>query len=233
MNRRAFLPLVLTLTGSLAVACSKDKQDDPASGMPVANNWSGQPAQPTQAESGIHHIGHDHSGQSMGGADPHAGLDMGGADPHAGLDMGGADPHAGLDMGGNPGGLEAPDPNRAIDPSKFVKGTLSASPATASLIKPGAIIFISVRPINKATGESLGAPLAVDRLDVTCLPIDFHLSGAQTMVAGTRFEGDVMIYARFDSDGEASSTLPGDIEGRLETTIPAEGLSLVLDTIVK
>lgn len=151
---------------------------------------------------------------------------MGGAgDPHAGLDMGGA--------GGNPGGLAAPDPNRKIDPKMVLQGSLSASKDLAGLIKPGAIIFLSARPVNKVTGESLGAPLAVDRIDVQSLPVDFHLSGAQSMVAGTAFEGDVMLYARLDGDGEASSTLPGDIEGKVMATIPAEGLELVLDSLIK
>ncbi len=63
--------------------------------------------------------------------------------------------------------------------------------------------------------------------------MDFHLSAAQMMVAGTRFEGDVVVYARVDGDGEASSTLPGDVEGRVEASIPAEGLSLVLDTVIE
>jgi hypothetical protein len=176
-----------------------------------------------------------HAGLDMGGADPHAGVDMGGSDPHAGLDMGGSDPHAGLDMGGGEetlGGLQPPDPNRKIDPGMFLKGSLTASKATAGLIRPGAIIFLSVRPVNKATGETLGSPLAVERLEVQSLPIRFQLSEQQTMVAGTAFEGDVMVYARMDGDGEASTTLAGDVEGSVMATIPADGLKLSLDTVV-
>jgi hypothetical protein len=52
------------------------------------------------------------------------------------------------------------------------------------------------------------------------------------MVAGTAFEGDVMVYARVDSDGEASSKLSGDVEGSVMASIPADKLSLVLDTLV-
>jgi hypothetical protein len=114
----------------------------------------------------------------------------------------------------------------------FLKGSLTASKATAGLIRPGAIIFLSVRPVNKATGESLGSPLAVELIEVQELPVRFHLSAEQSMVAGTAFEGDVMVYARMDGDGEASTTLAGDVEGSVMATIPAKGLELKLDRVV-
>ena len=221
--------LALTLLAS----CGEDKNDVPDSELPVANSWNASgggasaPAIPNDP----------HAGLDMGGADPHAGLDMGGAvDPHAGLDMGGAaDPHAGLDMSGseNPGGLMAPDPNRPVDSKMFVKGSIASNAETSALIKAGAIIFLSVRPISKATGDILGQTLAVERVDVKTLPVDFSLSGANSMVAGTEFSGDVEVYARVDRDGEASTVEAGDIEGRVRSTIPAEGLSLVLDSVVK
>mgnify|MGYP003632308715 FL=1 len=218
---------------ALLASCGDDKKDDPATALPVANSWnSGASSTGAPTVSGDPHAGLD-----MGGSgDPHAGLDMGGGvDPHAGLDMGGGvDPHAGLDMGGeNPGGLMAPDPNREVDESQFVAGSIASNSETAALIKAGAIVFLSVRPINKVTGDILGQPLAVERIDVRTLPIDFRLSGANSMVAGTDFSGDVEVYARVDHDGEASSVQPGDIEGRVRTVIPAKGLLLVLDSVVK
>ncbi len=219
---------------AILASCGEDKKDDPAASLPVANSWSSGTVVGTAPTMS----GDPHAGLDMGGAgDPHAGLDIGGAgDPHAGLDMGaGADPHAGLDMSGgeNPGGLMAPDPNRVVDPKQFVAGSIASNSETAPLIKAGAIIFLSVRPINKVTGDILGQPLAVERIDVRTLPVDFHLSGANSMVAGTEFSGDVEVYARVDHDGEASSVEPGDIEGRVRGAIPVDGLSLVLDSVVR
>ncbi len=210
----------------LLVACGCDSKEDPAANLPVANSWG--------AQGGAQAAGSDpHAGMDMGGDDPYAGMDMGGDDPHAGLDMGGDDPHAGLDMGGSElGGWQPPDPNRKVDPSQFLKGTLSAGKVVAGKIAPGSILFLSVRPVNKATGESLGSPLAVERLEVQSFPLRFHLSSEQSMVAGTAFEGDVMVYARIDGDGEASTTMPGDIEGSVMATIPAQGLKLVLNSVV-
>jgi hypothetical protein len=220
---RAFKIWICGAAFLVAQGCSKDEARDPADDMPVAKNWGGggSAEDPHGSAAG----GDPHAGMDMGGGDPHAGMDMGGGDPHAGMDMGG-DPHAGVQAG--PGGMLPPDPNREIDPNKFLRGTLSASKEMAGRIKPGAVVFLSARPINKATGESLGAPLAVARLDVKKLPMPFELTGRNSMVRGTDFSGDVQIYARVDGDSEASSVQPGDIEGAVVATIPADNLKLVL-----
>src|SRR5690606_11471667 len=167
--------------------------------------------------------------------DPHAGLDMGGAgDPHAGLDMGGAgDPHAGLDM--EMAGLEPPDPDRPIDQSKFLRGRIRAAGDAAGapgLVK-GAIVFLSAWPIDPATGESLGAPVAVDKLELGELPMEFQLDERHMMVKGTRFEGTVLLRAHVDGDGEARTREPGDVEGTVKATIPSTGIDLVLDTVLR
>ncbi|MCP4449205.1 MAG: hypothetical protein GY811_28320 [Myxococcales bacterium] len=207
----------------LCASCGDDKSEDSAAALPIANSWNG---------AGPAALGASIPGR-MVPSDPHAGLDLGGAgDPHAGLDMGGAsDPHAGLDM--TAGELMAPNPDRIVDPNIFVKGTLASTTDIASLIEVGDIVFLSVRPINKATGDILGQPLAVERIDVRTLPVDFYLSAANSMVAGTEFAGDVEVYARVDRDGEASTVEAGDIEGRVRASIPAEGLELSLSSIVK
>src|SRR5262249_9083419 len=113
----------------------------------------------------------------MGGAsDPHAGLDLGGAsDPHAGLDMSGAsNPHAGLDMNGdgepdNPHGaigLGASDPDRPIDPSHRVTGTITVDPKAGAKLTPGTSVFLTIRRAGP-DGAPSGPPLVVDKLTWT------------------------------------------------------------------
>jgi hypothetical protein len=176
-----------------------------------------------------------HAGLGMGGggADPHAGLDMGGggADPHAGLDLGGggADPHAGLAMGGGGPGAEAPP----VDPGKFLRGSIVATAETSPLVKPGAILFLSVKPVEPLSGDVIGGTIAVDRIDVDHLPISFELTGANRMRLDTGFDGDVVISARIDQDGEARSSQPGDVEGSVRAKIPAAGITLTLDRVVR
>lgn len=152
-------------------------------------------------------------------------------DPHAGLDI--DDPHAGLDMEEDDlGGLEPPDPDRPIDPKKFLHGRIRAG-AKAGTIAPGAIVFLSAWPVDKGTGEVLGSPLAVEKLIADKLPLEFRLDERNMMVKGTQFAGDVIITARVDQDGEARTKEPGDVEGRARATVPADKIDLVLDTVLR
>ncbi len=238
---------VLTILVSIALGgCDGDRQPR---GVPSASAWKPPDAQQSEVERGggagksVEGEADDpHAGRQMDGDDPHAGLDMGGqggADPHAGLDMGGqggADPHAGLDMGEDDpamAALQPPDPDRKIDDSKFLRGTIRADAKLAAGIKSGAVLFLSAVPIDPTSGEVLGAPVAVARLDVDKLPMPFELTERDAMAAGTRFEGDVMISAWVDGDGEARTKEPGDVEGRVRARIPARSVELVLDTALR
>jgi hypothetical protein len=231
MKSAPFLAFVLALAAS-GPGCKKSSRDDTA-GLPKATDWSAPQGGSGGAApgGGDPHGGDPHAGMDMGG-DPHAGMDMGGGDPHAGMDMGGGDPHAGMDMGGAPE-LEPPDPNRAIDPSQFLRGKIVPTDETKALIKPGAIVFLSVRPVEPTSGEVIGSPLAVARLDVQTFPLVFSLDGNNAMSKGTDFKGDVVIVARVDGDGEAKSKEPGDVEGSVRAKIPADNLTLSLDTVLR
>ncbi len=194
---------------------------------------------------GIDMGGDPHAGMAMGG-DPHAGMAMG--DPHAGIDMGGnphagmamGDPHAGVDMGGAGGGVDVmqlglppPDPNRPIDLSKSLTGTLKPTAETKANIPIGAMVFFSVKRADPATGKPVGSPLAVKRMFVGSWPMWFELTDADAMVGGTEFSGDVVITAWSDQDQDAMSKSPGDVIGEVRATIPAKDLVLELDTVIQ
>jgi hypothetical protein len=257
----AFLITAMLLLPALLAASACQREDDPR-GTPPPSAWKPPPAESgAVGTGGAGKQSGEPSGTSEGSGDPHAGLDMGGAgDPHAGLDMGGAgDPHAGLDMGqseahSSPTGdqdphanldmgsgdtdpqmaaMEPPDPDRKIDESKFLRGNIRADAKVAGSVRAGAVLFLSAWPVDPNTGEVLGAPVAVGKLTVDKLPMAFELSERDAMAAGTRFEGDVIISARVDGDGEARTKEPGDVEGRLQARIPAKGLDLVLDTALR
>jgi hypothetical protein len=141
-------------------------------------------------------------------------------DPHAGLDRAGdeQDPHGG--------------PPAHIDPSRVLEGTIEAGPTLAAQIKAGDIIFLQAKKIGP-TGQPMSPPIAVKRVDVTALPMQFRLDETNQMMQGTTFDGEVVIIARVDRDGEARSRTPGDVEGQIKATVPARGLKLVLDTAVQ
>jgi hypothetical protein len=242
--------------GAVAAGCRNRHQD----GLPPASEWhassmmppsetpSGKrrfhPGGPDDPHAGLDMSGDPHAGLDMSGAgDPHAGLDMSSAgDPHAGLDMSGAgDPHAGMDMSGNPHaaggidvtrlGLEAPDPDRKIDPTQRVAGTITVDARARDRARPGTSVFVVVKRAG-ADGAPTGSALAVDKLTWSKDGMPFELTDANAMVAGTQLAGDVVVTARYDQDSDALTREPGDITGQIRVKIPADNIKLRLDTVL-
>jgi hypothetical protein len=226
ISRTAMWAAAATLVCAVpAAGCSGNKRD--GDGLPPASDWHAPPPEAVAAAGGVR-SGNPHANPHANPHDPHAGMMIG--DPHAGMMMG--DPHAGMsDVEGL--GLPPPDPGRTIDPDKYLRGIIVAGKEVEHLVKPGQVLFLSVRQRDPATGQGVGPPIAVDRLDLTMLPAGFNLTGAQAMIGGTGFSGDVVITARVDQDGDAISKQPGDIEGSVAATIPADTLVLTLDTILQ
>ena len=112
-------------------------------------------------------------------------------DVHAGLAAAGG----GGDVGGGGGGpdvgsmgFQSPDPNRPIDPKKFLRGTIHPSDATKARIPAGALIYISVKKADPATGDAVaGMPIATDRLTAASWPLSFELTERNIMTAGSDF----------------------------------------------
>ena len=162
-------------------------------------------------------------------------MGMGGASGNMPQD----DVHAGL-AGGHPGGadvgqmgLPPPDPNRTIDPNKYLRGTITPTDATKAK-HPGRRRHLRRGPPRRPkTGQPAGGmPMAVERLTASGWPVAFNLTEAQAMIGGTGFAGDVVVTARYDQDGDALSKQSGDITGEVKATIPADKLQLKLDTVL-
>lgn len=226
--RRAFR--VALCGGIIAVgACSKKNQD----GLPPATEW--QAAAESAASPAIPHFTPPPGmGRPRGAANPHAGLDMGDPnDPHAGLDLSGMsdpnNPHAGTDV--TKLGLAAPDPDRAIDPTHRVAGTIVVDAKAKDRVRPGTSVFLIVKRAGP-DGAPSGPPLAVDKLSWSNDGVAFELTDAQAMVAGTELTGDVVVMARYDQDSDALSKEPGDVTGQVRVKIPAENVKLALDTVL-
>jgi hypothetical protein len=231
--------------GILVAGCSNKNQD----GLPPASEWQaasaadpGAPAAPGEASAmprfkpppgmGGPKTNNPHAGLDMTDpANPHAGLDMSDpANPHAGLDMSDpANPHAGMDV--TKLGLAAPDPNRAIDPTHRIAGTITIDAKAKDRVKPGTSGFLIVKRAG-ADGAPSGPPLAVDKLTWSGDGVPFELTDEQAMVAGTELSGDVVVMARYDQDSDALSKEPGDVTGQIRVKVPADNVKLSLDTIL-
>jgi hypothetical protein len=243
---RAVLAMLL-ITVPAASGCGKKARE----GLPPAEDWS---------QSGGVMASIDESqrpgGMTGHGGNPHAGVpgapplpdDMDGDDPHAGVDMGdmgmpgagggGGDPHAGIDMSGGGGGVDvtqlgipAPDPNRKLDPSHRVAGTIRLDPKVKDRVKANGRVFVMVRRAGP-DGNPTGSPLAVERLTWSGDAIPFELTDENAMSAGTELAGDIVVMARYDQDSDALSRQPGDVTGQVRTKVPADKVELKLDTVL-
>jgi len=214
--RRLSLVIVLVVCG-----CKKDAP----TGLAPAQDWGA--AQPGPAEAASPH-----------GANPHAGMDP--SNPHAGLGLnaqgepeGEADPsnpHAGgVDVAKL--GLPPPDPNRPIDPHRYVKGEITVDAKSADRLKPGSVVFVVVKRAD-ASGQPTGTPLAVDKLTWQKDTLPFELGDAQAMVGGTELVGDVIVEAHYAQNGDALSKDAGDMTGQTRVKIPADHVKVVLDKVL-
>ncbi len=190
------------LAGSL-LSCKKDEK---SAAYQPAQEWNN----PQEAPSGTNpHAGNPHA--LHGGQNPHTANN-----PHAAPDVTSL-------------GLPPPDPNRTIDTSKFLRGTITGDQKTTPLLKSGSVVFLSVKRRNPDTGQAMGPPIAVEKLTLAKLPMPFVLTEKQAMISGTKFVGDVVITAWTDQDADAMTKQSGDIFGSAKATIPSEGIQIVLD----
>ena len=222
------VPLVAcALVALVAAGCSKKTQD----GLPPATEWQASPETASSASPEIPHFTPPR-GMKPKSTNPHAGLDMGGdpTNPHAGLDMS-RNPHAGGGTDVTKLGMAAPDPNRTIDPSRRVTGTIAVDAKAKDRVKSGTSVFLVVKRAGP-DGAPSGPPLAVDKLTWSDGGVSFELTDAQAMVAGTELSGDVVVMARYDQDSDALSKEPGDITGQVRVKIPADHVKLSLDTVL-
>jgi hypothetical protein len=244
-------PMRTLLVGAfLLAACSRDKK--PSEGLPAASEWkanaAGQMVQQGGDIGGMNNLpppapppgmANTHGGEMGDSDDPHAGLGIpppgtgGSDDPHAGLDMNGSgNPHGSGGVDVTQMGLPAPDPNRQIDPTRFVKGVIKIHEKARSRAKAGTALFLVVKRAGP-DGSPIGSPLAVEKLEWNASgELPFALTEAQAMVGGTELVGDVVVTARYDQDGDALSKEPGDITGSAHVTLPANNVTVVLDTIL-
>ena len=110
---------------------------------------------------------------------------------------------------------------------KWVSGTVTVDPAVKSTVPDSATLFIFAR----AKGAQGGPPLAVQRFAETQFPYKFKIGQPDVMIPGVKFDGELILTARIDRDGNAKSS-PGDIEGSRETAVGGENVDITLNRIV-
>ena len=108
-----------------------------------------------------------------------------------------------------------------------ISGTISVAPELAGSVPAGAILFLVARP----AGSRGGPPLAVQRMNATGFPLAFEIGPKDVMIPSMQFTGEIGLSARIDSDGNAMSREPGDLQGSSDgTRSPGDtGVAIVID----
>jgi hypothetical protein len=117
----------------------------------------------------------------------------------------------------------APPP--AAESGEPIRGTLRLAPELEGAQPSGAVLFLIART------ATAGPPLAVKRIETPRFPLDFEIGPADRMLASVPFAGNVLLTARLDADGNATSRTPGDLQGAADQPVSpgASGVEIVLD----
>lgn len=96
------------------------------------------------------------------------------------------------------------DPSAAAPP---IRGTIRVDPSLAGRIPADGVLFLIAR------AGAAGPPLAVLRVPAPRFPLPFSLGPENRMIQTLPFAGEMQLTARLDSDGDAGSRTPGDLQG--------------------
>ncbi len=120
---------------------------------------------------------------------------------------------------------------RGADPSSEappIRGVIRVAAALQDRVGSGGVLFLIAR------SGSAGPPLAVQRIPQPRFPLEFALGPEHRMIQTLPFAGELQLTARLDSDGDAGSRTPGDLQGKAAGAhVPgATGVVILLDEVL-
>ena len=125
--------------------------------------------------------------------------------------------------------LPAPPTGRGAPPlagsAEPIRGTVSVAPELADRVTGGGVLFIIARP------GAAGPPLAVKRIPSPELPLEFAIGPKDRMIQSMPFVGPLQVTARLDTDGNATTRTPGDLQSTATLVVQPgdQGIEVLLD----
>ena len=109
----------------------------------------------------------------------------------------------------------------------IISGQIRVADELADKVNDNDVLFIIAR-------KEVGPPLAVKRVLQPTFPLTYSLSESDAMIPGTVFQGEMLIKARLDADGNAGPLASGDMSGETSRTVPvgSNGADITIDTLV-
>lgn len=118
---------------------------------------------------------------------------------------------AGADRAARPAADLPSAPGRAAPPVEEhvapIQGTIELAPEFANRVPPNAVLFLMVRRADD------GPLVAAQRIDALRFPLAFSIGPEDRMMAAIPFAGPLLISARIDADGNATTRGAGDLLG--------------------
>ena len=128
-----------------------------------------------------------------------------------------------------------PAPEAAAAPAGeggSITGKIELSPSLAKK-KPEGILFLVARRISD-NPTARGTLIAVKKMPATTFPLPFTLSAADMPFQTGAFDGELVLTARIDQDGDPMSHQKGDMLGTLpKVRVGAKNVRLTLDQLQK
>ena len=107
-----------------------------------------------------------------------------------------------------------------------IRGTLELAAGLEGSVPRGGVLFL----IARRPGGG-GPPVAVKRVQSPTFPMDFELGPDDRMIQAIPFAGPLLLTARVDGDGNATSREPGDLSGAASGPVDpgATGVTVRID----
>jgi hypothetical protein len=113
-----------------------------------------------------------------------------------------------------------------------ITGKIELASALAKKKPDGTLFLVARRPSDNPSAR--GTLIAVKKLPATKFPLPFEMSAADMPFQQGAFEGDLVLTARIDQDGDPLSHQKGDVFGSLpKVRVGSKNVRLTLDQLQK
>jgi hypothetical protein len=126
-----------------------------------------------------------------------------------------------------------PMPAAAAEPGASITGSI-VLPASIAKVRPkgGTLYLVARRPSDNPSAR--GTLIAVRKLPATTFPLPFSLTAADMPFQNGPFDGELVLTARIDQDGDPLTHEKGDVFGTLaKVSVGSHDVKLALDQVQK
>jgi hypothetical protein len=121
----------------------------------------------------------------------------------------------------------------ADSPRASITGSIVLAPAVAKARPKGGTLYLVARRISD-NPTARGTLIAVKKLPVTKFPLPFSRTAADMPFQNGPFDGELVLTARIDQDGDPLSHEKGDVYGSLpKVQVGSHDVKLALDQVQK